>query len=157
MPPPRPAGRWVGEGHPWAGCGGDVWGSRPLGPTRSYSDLAPRTASMLALDQGLYDHDDHVLISCHRDKTGFKISPIFMMKRLRPNLPPLAPSYRLPATKVSELVAKEGTMGLLYRRVRDRQEGNEGTGAPGLRKPKKLSLGDPKGQATETQALPKHK
>lgn len=59
---------------------------------------APRTASTLALDQGLYDY---VLISGPQQscKTGFMISPTFLMKRLRPRLPPLAPPYRVPPQK----------------------------------------------------------
>lgn len=42
---------------------------------------------MLALDQELYDY---VLISRPQRscKTSFAISPIFVMKRLRPSLPP---------------------------------------------------------------------
>ena len=108
---------------------------------------------MLALDQELYDY---VLISRPQRscKTSFAISPIFVMKRLRPSLPPLAPFYRLPATKGSELMAREGTKGLLDRWCfRTGQEENEGTGAPGLGKPKKLSRPEtPK----DKQLRPKH-
>lgn len=83
MPAPRPWGR----GTYGAGPG---WGAEPPGlvARSSDNDAAPRTASVPALGQGLYDH---VLISCplRSGKTAFMISPIFPMKRLRPSLLPL--------------------------------------------------------------------
>lgn len=87
------------------------------------------------------------------------ISPTVLMKRLRPSLLPLAPSYRLPATKGSELVAREGRMGLLDRwGSRTGQEGNEGAGALGLRKPKKLWHSEtPKDKQLRHKHCPKHK
>lgn len=101
----------------------------------------------------------HVLISCPQQfcKTGFIISPIFQIKRLRSSLLPLAPSHRLPHTEGSELVARERKVGLLdqstltalqHHQVRaGRESRGRGTWARKAKDP--VALGDPKGQAAE--------
>lgn len=57
---------------------------------------------------------DHMFISCPQQfcKIGLMISSIFQVKRLRTSLLPLASSRRLPVTKGTELVSREGTVGL---------------------------------------------
>lgn len=119
-------------------------------PRSSDRDYNPQDGLHDGSRQGLYDH---VLISCPQQfcKTGFMISPISLMKRLRPSLRPLASYYRLPATKGSELVTREGMMRLLDRWSSGTgQEGNE-RGTRAQKAKEAVTLRDPKGQAALPQ------
>lgn len=110
---------------------------------------------MLALDQRLYDHGLIVCLqrSC---KTDFTISPIFLMKRLRPSLLPLPhPIGSLPQ-KDQSWWPEKGRRACYTALGQDWKGMKEQGGTRAQKAKEDVVLRDPKGQTAETQALPKH-